>query len=127
MNPPLPPNSDDTTAAEERRLRELFRDAAPDYIDDAGFTARVIGRLPVSSRRSSRRRTLLVGAAVLLGGACAALGAGAELLDLGASGWALLSAWSARPVPMLGQAMPLGSLVVAVVALGVGRWAYARE
>ncbi len=127
MNPPLPPNSDDTTAAEERRLRELFRDAAPDYLDDAGFTARVIGRLPVSSRRSSRRRTLLVGAAVALGGACAALGAGAELLDLGASGWALLTAWSARPVPMLGQAMPLGSLVVAVVALGIGRWAYARE
>lgn len=126
MNASTQPDPDDT-AAEERHLRELFRTAAPEYIDDAGFTARVVGRLPASRRRQQRRRWWLLGAAAVLGAALAAPAAGGPLYDLGAKGWTLLAAWSAQAVPFLNGAVSLGALVVLVAASAVGWWAHAQE
>ncbi len=126
MNASTPQPSDDS-AAEERRLRELFRDAAPEYIDDAGFTARVVGRLPASRRSHQRRRWLLLGSAAALGTGVAVLLAGGPLTELGAGGWALLARWSARPVTLLNESIPLGALAVFVAASAFGWWASARE
>ena len=46
-------------------LDQQLRDSAP-YIDDAGFTARVLQRLPAPSRRrQSSRAVILIGMAML--------------------------------------------------------------
>jgi hypothetical protein len=127
MNSSQSPESEPLNAAEERRLHQLFRDGAADYIADAGFTARVLGQLPVVRQRREWRRRLLVGAAALIGATVAAVFAGPELAGRLAAGWAWLGAWSARPVPGIEMMATFGSLTVLLGALIVAWWASSRQ
>ena len=121
----MSPDFDD--AAEERRLQALFQAGEPGYIDDAGFTARVLGRLPVARRHRQCRRWLLVSLATLVGGGLCGLLGGADLLAAWSTGWALAKAWSLQPVPGAAQLLTLGSALLLVVSLGVCWWAYPQK
>lgn len=127
MNSSPSPESEPRAAAEERRLRQLLGAGASDYIDDAGFTALVLGRLPAARRRREWRRRLLLGAAMLAGAAGAAVLAGPELAGRSATVWAWLVAWSARPVPGLEMMATCGSLTVLAGSLAVAWWALSRQ
>lgn len=124
MKTSMQPNPEDNFAAdEERRLQELFRDNAADYIADAGFSAQVVGRLPVPRRR---RRTLLLGAALLLGSAVAGLLGGQELVVTLADGCRLFMDWSVRPLPGAASLLTIGSAALLLVSLGIAWWSCAR-
>ncbi len=125
MNPSMPPDFDD--AAEERRLQALFQAGESGYIDDAGFTARVLGRLPVARRHRQRRRWLLVGLATLVGGGLCGLLGGADLLAAGSTGWALAKAWSLQPMPGVAEGLTLGSALLLVASLGACWWAFPQK
>ena len=128
MNPTMSDSSENnSTAEEERRLRELFRVAEPPYLDDAGFTMRVVGRLPASRAQRARRRVMLVGVAIVIGGAVAAPSAGPELVEVGGAVWSVVREWSLHPVPLGGAVFTLGSLVVSLGAVAVGWWSCSRE
>ncbi|MBK8477865.1 MAG: hypothetical protein IPL39_16635 [Opitutaceae bacterium] len=122
MNAPLPPEPDPVSVAEERRLQQVFRDGAADYLDDAGFTARVLGRLPAARRQRERRRWLLLGTAVLLGGAVAGVFGGHDLAAALSAGWSWAAEWSVRPIPRMETLATAGSLVVLIGALAVAWW-----
>lgn len=69
---------------QEDWLDARLRDDAP-YIDDAGFTARVVEQLPVRRRHSRRFRSVVLLAAALLASVIAyALGGGKSLADAAA-------------------------------------------
>jgi hypothetical protein len=127
MNSSPSPESDPLAAAEERRLQQLFRDGATDYIDDAGFTARVLGRLPVARQQREWRRRLLLGAAALAGAAGAAVLAGPELAGRLDAWWAWLVTWTARPVPGIETMATFGSLTALLGTLVVAWWASPRQ
>ncbi len=128
MNPTMSDSSENnSTAEEERRLRELFREAEPPYLDDAGFTMRVVGRLPVSRTQRARRRLAFVGAATVLGSALAVPLAGPALAEVCGAGWSVVHEWSLYPVPLVGSAFTVGSLAVLLGSLAVGWWSYSRE
>ena len=128
MNPPIPDRSENpSTAEEERCLREIFRAAEPPYLEDAGFTARVVGRLPASRAHRAQRRLVLVGVATVIGGVIAVLLAGPELIEAGGAIWSVVREWSLHPVPLVGSAFTLGSLAVLLGAVAVGWWSYSRE
>ena len=117
------PENDDARAAEDRRLEALLRDAAPDYIDDAGFTAGVLGRLPASRAVRHRRRLWLVGGAGVLGVAAAALLAGPAMVEQGSAALGWLAVYGQRPVPYVGDALSLALLVVGCACAALGwRW-----
>lgn len=118
------PDPEDT--AGERRLRELFNAAATDYVDDAGFTSRVLGRLPVARRSRSQRRLILLGGAVLLGCALAQLLAGPALPKFGAELWILLRQWSGLSLTFAGVTLDVASLVLLTAGAGIGGWAATR-
>ena len=75
------------------------------YLDDAGFTARVLDALP--ARRRARLRPLILLAATLLAGLCA--------LVLGPGGQAVLAALSAFTTVVRGGPVDLGLLTPALV------------
>src|ERR1035438_60006 len=50
MTPPNSSPRDFADDGDDRRLEQLLRDAAPAYINDAGFSTRVLGALPPSRR-----------------------------------------------------------------------------
>lgn len=125
MNSPEPPLP--LSAADERRLQQLFGDDSTSYLADAGFTARVLGRLPEPRCRRERRRWLLLGGAVLLGGALAGLFGGPDLTVALAAGWSLAAEWSARPIPRLETVATVGTLVCLAGALGVAWWGVRRD
>jgi hypothetical protein len=127
MNSQPPSDPDPLTDVEERRLRQLFRHETSDYIDDAGFTARVMGRLPAARRRRESRRTLLVGLGALLGCTVAALRGGEASWTLLRAGWAFVEKWSEFPVPGLEAIATAGSIVALVGALVVAGWYTRRE
>lgn len=128
MNSPnRDPSNNNLGAGEDLRLREIFREAEPPYLDDAGFTALVVGRLPPSRAWRARRRRMLVGSAAGLGAVVAVVCSGTELVAAATVGWNLLCEWSVLPVPAAGPALPLGSLMVFVATVAVGWWSYARE
>ncbi len=126
MKPPSTPESDDAVAAEDRRLQALLREHGADYIDDAGFTATVLGRLPLARKTRSRRRFWLVALAAAAGVTAAAVGAWNGSED-GAQVWRLVCAWSSRPLPFGGEALSYGSLLVLAASVAVGWRAYSRE
>lgn len=121
----MPPDFDE--AAEERRLQALFQAGEPGYIADAGFTARVVGRLPVARRRRRLRRGLLVGTAALVGGGLCGLLGGADLLAAGSTAWALVQAWSLQPVPGTAQGFTVGYALLLLLALGACWWAFPQK
>ena len=124
MNSPPKDDSDPAGASEDLRLGEFLREVELPYVDDAGFTACVIGRLPPSAGRRAWRRLGLVGSATALGVAIAGFCAGPALLEAGAAGWAVLRAWSLQTVPVAGMAFTIGSLVVLGAALAVSWRSY---
>ena len=72
MNHSEPPVHLEPSPDDDGRLEQRLRESSQPYIDDAGFTARIIGALPPSRIRAERRRSvLLLGAA---GGAWAQSG-----------------------------------------------------
>ena len=126
MNSSQSPESEPLSVAEERRRQQRFRDGATDYLADAGFSARVLGHLPVARHRREWRRRWLVGGAVLLGGAAATVCGGHDLVATLSAGWAQCGEWIAYPVPGLEAMATVGSVVVLVGSLGVAWWSYAR-
>ncbi len=126
MKPQSTPESEDAVSAEDRRLQALLREHGTDYIDDAGFTASVLGRLPPARKTRSRRRIWLVSLAAAVGGTAAVVGTWNDLGG-GAELWRLACAWSARPLPYCGDVLSFGSLLVLAASLAVGWRAYARE
>jgi hypothetical protein len=57
---------------DDETLDRQLREAAP-YVDDAGFTARVIANLPAARRDPARRRAIILVAASVLASAIAYL------------------------------------------------------
>lgn len=121
------PGSEDNAVAEDRRLQALLLQHGPDYINDAGFTAAVIARLPASRKVGARRRQWLLAGAIALGTAAMAVLAGPALLDQSANAGGWLLDWSTKPLPYVGPAIPLGSLAVVVFGVGLGWRTYVRE
>ena len=118
---PSEPSPDD-----EDRLERKLREFSQLYIDDAGFTARIMGALPPSRRRAERRRSVLLRVAALLGcGLMAVLGGSSPIAFL-ATVTDRLAAWSTLPVPVLGATSTVGVLACWVLALAAGGWAWAR-
>jgi hypothetical protein len=69
---------------QEDWLDARLREEAP-YVDDAGFTPRVVAQLPVRRRQSPRFRSIVLLAAALLASIIAyALGGGRTLADAAA-------------------------------------------
>ena len=110
------PESEDGDDWLERTLRERRSD---DYIDDAGFTARVVHALPNPAPKN-RRRTWLIAGAALLGCAIAVPGFADAMsrIDL-----TPLQQISDTPV-----ALPLVVLAASLLIAGVSvYWALARR
>jgi hypothetical protein len=114
-------------SADDARIEKLLREASQHYIEDGGFTHRILVALPPSRRRAERRRrVLLIGAALLGCGQVAVFGGsgvGAFLSTLMKG----LAAWSALPVPGLGAACTVGVLACWVLAVAAGGWAWVRS
>jgi hypothetical protein len=90
-------------------LDRQLRDAAP-YIDDDGFTARVLKRLPAPrQRRQSLRVTILVGITLLSSALAYLLSGGGRFVTLGV---AHLTAWPT--LWLFALALGSGILVMAV-------------
>ncbi len=122
MNSQPPPEPGPLSAAEERRLQQLLGDEAGGYIADAGFTASVLGRLPLARVRRERRRWLLLGSAVLLGGVVAGVFGGHDLAEALSAGWSWVAEWSVHPIPRMETVATAGTLVVLVGSLGLAWW-----
>lgn len=122
MNSPSTPEPEPLSPAEEQRLQQLFHDEVPGYIDDAGFSMQVLGRLPPTRVGRERRRLWLVGGAVLFGGAAAVVCGGHDLPEALLEGWRLVAAWSVRPIPRLEAVATVGTFVVLVGSLVVAWW-----
>lgn len=111
-------NLDDDT-----KLDHLLRDREAGYIDDAGFTARVMTKLPSGGPASRRRRrTLLVGGAAVLSAACVALPAAPALGALGHWLWNQLG----QAITIEGISVPLAVLLACAVGCVIAVWS-ARE
>src|ERR1019366_1636270 len=112
-------------AGDDRRLEQLLRDAAPAYIDDAGFSTRVLGALPPSRRQVRTRRLALIGAGTVLGVATAALLGGSQIAHSANQLTVLIATWSELPLSFGGVSATLGAtvslLAVWACALGVRR------
>jgi len=104
----------------------MLRESSSAYIDDGGFTARVVAALPPDRRRAETRRMLLVSGGALLGTALALVVAGPQLVDFGLLVAGSLAAWGAAPVPGLGPAFTVASAVAALAVGAGGWWAWAR-
>lgn len=126
MKSPLTPESGGEISAEDRRLQALLRENGADYIDDAGFTDSVLGRLPPPRGTRPWRRFLLVAMASAAGVAAATTAGAWDRIENGAEIWRLLCAWSVRPLPCCGDALSFGSLLVLAASLAVGWLAYPR-
>lgn len=126
MKTPEPLADDASASGDDRRLEQLLRKASTAYIDDAGFTARIMGALPAPRRRAEKRRAgLLLGAAALGCGLAAVLG-GSDLITFVATATEALAAWSALPVPGLGSAFTVGVLACWIMTVAAGWWAWSR-
>jgi len=90
-------------------LDQQLRDAAP-YIDDHGFTARVLKRLPAPERpRQSLRAMILVGITLLSSALAYVLSGGGRFVTLGV---ARLTAWPT--LWLFALALGSGLLVMAI-------------
>jgi hypothetical protein len=105
----------------------MLRDTSHVYLDDRGFTANVMAALPATRRRAERRRLVLLWGSALLGTALTLAVAGTQLVNFGALVAGRLAEWGAVPVPGLGPAFTLASVVVALAIGAAGWWAWARS
>jgi hypothetical protein len=125
MNAPEPPAPSDPSA-DDARIEQMLRETSQPYIDDAGFTQRVLIALPAPRRRAERRRSALLLGAVLLGCGQAAVFGGSAVIAFLTTLPERLAAWSALPVPGLGAAFTAGVLACWVLAIAAVGWAWAR-
>jgi len=126
MNAPESPAPADPLP-DDARIEQRLREASPHYIEDGGFTQRVLAALPPSRRRAEgRRRALLIGAILLGCGEVAVVG-GSGVPAFVSALLERLAAWSAFPVPGLGAAGTAGVLACWVLAAAAGGWAWARS
>ena len=95
---------------EDKQLERLLRSQEEPYIDDAGFTGRVMAGLPVGRQSRRLRRGLLLGLACAVSLCVAGLLGGSEI-------YAAVSWFTLEPVLYLGS---LGFSVASVLALGAG-------
>ena len=114
------PSGDDT------RIEKMLREASQPYIDDAGFTSRIMVALPASRRHAERRRSVLLLGAVLLGCGQMAVFGGSGVVAFAPTLMERLAAWSALPVPGLGATFTAGVLACWVLTVAAGGWAWAR-
>jgi len=126
MNHSEPPVLSEPSPDDDGRLEQRLRGSSPPYIDDAGFTARIMGALPLSRRRAERRRSVLLLGAALLGFGLMAVFGGSSPIAFIATVTDRLAAWSTLPVPVLGATNTVGVLACWVLALAAGGWAWAR-
>jgi hypothetical protein len=126
MNTSEPPAPPEQSPADDARIERMLRDSSQTYIEDAGFTARIMGALPSPQRRADRRRSALLLGAVLLGCGHVAVFGGSSLVALVATMIEWLAAWSVLPVPVLGATFTVGVLACWVLVLAAGWWAWAR-
>jgi hypothetical protein len=127
MNPPessVPPGS---LPGDDARFEQMLRETSQAYINDAGFTGRIMGALPPPRRRAERRRRLLLIGAVLVGCSQMMLLGGSDLVAFFGRASERLVAWSTFPVPGLGAAFSVGVLVCWFATLAAGYWAWARR
>jgi hypothetical protein len=103
--------------ADDSKLSQLMKNRKTEYIEDAGFTSRVMAALPRDRRiAGNRRRLLLVASSLLLSVPLSLFLAGPGLL----SGlFAQFQLAIDRPVLVL-PGLSLGILPVACFALGLG-------
>lgn len=120
-NPPETPAPED-----DARIEQLLSDSAQPYIDDAGFSERILSALPPQRRRAERRRTALLLCATLLGCGYVAVFSRSDLIAFLAAMMERLAAWGALPVPGLGAVFTVGVLAFWIMALGASWWAWAR-
>ncbi len=126
MNTPESPAPDAPASGDDHQLEQMLRKVSSAYIDDAGFTARILGALPAPRRRAERRRNgLLLGAAALGCGLATVLG-GSDSITFVATTMEELVAWSALPVPGLGSAFTVGVLACWIMTAAAGWWAWSR-
>ncbi len=126
MNTPESTSPADASA-DDARIEKMLREAAQHYVEDGGFTNRILAALPPPRRRAERRRSALLVGAVLLGcGQVAVLG-GSGVVAFLSTLTERLAAWSALPVPGLGAAGTAGVLACWVLAVAAGGWAWARS
>jgi hypothetical protein len=111
-----------TDAGDDRRLEQLLRDAAPAYIDDAGFSTRVLGALPPSRRQAKTRRLALIGAGTILGVATAALLGGSQIAHSANQLTVLIATWSELPLSFGGVSTTLGATVSLLAVLVCAFW-----
>ena len=90
------------------QLDQQLREAAP-YIDDAGFTAKVVQQLPARRRPQSFRAVVLIGITLLATLLAYVLSDGGRFINRGLFQLATLS-----PLVLLILAMSVGMLVIAV-------------
>jgi len=126
MNTPESPAPEASPSGDDHRLEQMLRKASSAYIDDAGFTARIMDALPAPRRHAERRRYgLLLGAAALGCGLATVLG-GSDLITFVATTLEEMVAWSALPVPGLGSAFTVGVLACWTMTAAAGWWAWSQ-
>ena len=103
MSPPARPSEESASAGDDRPLEELLRAAVPAYLDDAGFSARILRALPPDRRRAERRRLALLCAGLAAGLGAAALLGGEPLRQGLARSLGAFLGWLAMPVPGAGS------------------------
>ncbi len=104
----------------------MLREAAPMYIDNAGFTAKVLMALPRARRRVETRRLLLLLGSALLGTVITLVLAGNQLVAFGTLVTGHLARWGAVPVPWLGSTFTIATAAAAIAIAAAGWWGWSR-
>ena len=107
---------------DDEKLNRLLRDDVQEYVDDAGFTARVMDTLPASRHPARRRAGLVVGATALSLVLVATFGRAA----LG-SLVVLCSRLFEISIPVAGTPVPLAAFVLCALGCVLAVWSVRGE
>jgi hypothetical protein len=105
----------------------MLRAAASRYIDDAGFTAKVLSALPPARRRTEARRLVLVLGATLLGTGITILLAGHQLIALCGLVAAQAEKLGALSALGMGPTITFAASVLAIAVCAGGWWGLVRS
>lgn len=109
---------------DDAKLGRLLRDDERTYIDDAGFTARVLADLPPARRTTHRRRrAILVGGSAALSSLLVAIFAAPALDAFVRWGGDLMKV----PVSIAGFSFPLTALMLTVLGCALAAWTVRGE
>ena len=113
--------------SDDEKLSHLLRTHEPDYLQDDGFTARVLAQLPPPRTQSSlrRRRVILLCSALLACVLCAMVLYPALKELMGP--WGVAFAREGAGLTWLGQLLPFVSLIVAALFLVVWMPSYLKN